>query len=51
MYIVQLPKLVITVKGFDDWGELVPIGYAHIDLPSETGHFKKQAYVYSIIRN
>ena len=51
MYISSWPKLLITLKSFNYKGDLVPKGYAHIDLPAETGQFIKEAYVYSIIRN
>jgi hypothetical protein len=51
MYVSSWPKIVVTINSFNYKGELVPKGYAHIDLPSETGQFLKQAYIYSIIRN
>lgn len=51
MYVSSWPKLLITMKGFNYKGELVPKGYAHFDLPTETGQYVKQAYIYSIVRN
>jgi hypothetical protein len=51
MYVATWPKLLITMKGFNYKGELVPKGYAHIDLPSQSGQYVKQAYIYSIVRN
>lgn len=51
MYVSSWPKIVVTINSFNYKGELIPKGYAHIDLPSETGQFMKQAYIYSIIRN
>ena len=51
MFIASWPKIVITLKGFNYLGQLVPKGYAHIDLPTETGQCVKKAHLYSIIRN
>jgi hypothetical protein len=51
MYISTWPKLLITMKGFNYKGELVPKGYAHFELPTESGQYLKQAYIYSIVRN
>jgi hypothetical protein len=51
MYVTTWPKLLFKIKGFDRFGELVTRGYAHINLPTESGQFMRKAYIYSIIRN
>lgn len=51
MYVTTWPKLLFKIKGFDRLGELVTRGYAHINLPTESGQFMRKAYIYSIVRN
>lgn len=50
MYIKHWPKLVIEVKAFDKFGELVTKGYAQMNLPTSSGQFMRKAYIYTILR-
>lgn len=51
MYVASWPRLVLTLKGFNYRGELVPRAYAHIDLPAAPGRELRRAYLYAIVRN
>lgn len=51
MFVASWPRMVVTIRGFNAWGELVTLGYAQLSLPCETGQFVLRAHVYSITRN
>lgn len=50
VFIQSWPQLIMTIRGFNEKGEIITKGYAQIHLPIESGQTVKETTIFSIFR-